>query len=203
MQAICNKWAPPERAFLMRIGGSGSDLRACITNVWRWCYLIEHRVQWSQRSSKAMSVGFTHRFCRRSHSCRVFLCGWGGGALVVTCKAGSKREKDSWMKHRARKSCCVLSVCCAGWLTSSLTGHNRQRSCVFIHDSFCFLFSCMFLNPSLVRLHYKYILSSLLVGTHSCGMYILCADITYCCCCPHSLVVSRHSVTYFFLHTCS
>ena len=98
-------------------------------------------------------------------------CVVGGGEFHV---ARDKRGRDVCREkknYKARKSCCVLSVCCAGWLTSSLTGHNRQR--------FVFFFLAVILLPLLVSftplpcvdMLVKHVLSSLHVGTQSVDMY--------------------------------
>lgn len=54
---------------------------------------MEHRVQRSQRSIRAMLVGFTHRFYLSLTRDACFCVVWEGALCCVTCKAGASEEE--------------------------------------------------------------------------------------------------------------
>ena len=131
---------------LMRIGGSRSDL-SDIRPKWlrRWCYLMEHRVQWSQRFSRTMPVKFIDRFYfSLSHTCVLV---WLGEANFML--RGTREEVMYVEKRRITKRVSPVVffryAARAGWLLRWLDTTGSALFLFLCCDSFA---SPRFIYPS-------------------------------------------------------
>ena len=137
--------------------------QACITNVWRWCYLIEHRVQWSQRSIRAMSVGFTVVFISPSLvSC---VCVWWGGGGLLGCMESREQARMrfviwEWNTERVSPVVFFRYAARAGWLLRWL---DTTGSALVFFSMILFVFAfhaCLITPPLLcgyiVKTHFEF-----------------------------------------------